>query len=220
MVMTKPTVVLTRRLPEEVEGAASERFDLRRNMDDHRFTAAEMESALRTADGIICTLGDPLRAETLGGGPWRARILANFGAGTDHIDLAAARASGMVVTNTPGALTEATADLAMALILMTTRRLAEGERLIRSGEPWQWGMFMMLGTGLQGARLGLVGMGQIGTALARRARAFGMTIGYSNRRPVRSTHVHHLHPESVLAAPRRRLSDPSEPDDAEGLSLQ
>jgi glyoxylate reductase len=101
--------------------------------------------------------------------------------GYNNIDVPACRERGVLATNTPGVLTEATADIAMALVLMSTRRLAEGERLIRSGEPWQWGMFMMLGTGIQGAQLGLVGMGQIGAALARRARAFGMTIAYTNR---------------------------------------
>src|SRR5690349_3366324 len=110
MPLTKPTVVLTRRLPDEVERAAAERFTLRRNGYDHRLSVAEMQEALRSADGIICTLGDPLK-EALVGGPWRAKILANFGAGTDHIDLAAAKGAGIVVTNTPGALTEATADL-------------------------------------------------------------------------------------------------------------
>src|SRR6478672_7742429 len=120
--MTKPTVVLTRKLPEAVEQEAARRFELRCNTDDHRFSVAEMLTSLGDADGILCTLGDLLGAEILRQGPWRAKILANFGAGTDHIDLAAAKAAGLVVTNTPGALTEATADLAMALILMATRR--------------------------------------------------------------------------------------------------
>ncbi len=183
--MTKPTVVLTRRLPEAVERAAAERFDLRRNMDDHRFTAAEMEAALRMADGIICTLGDPLRADTFGAGPWRAKILANFGAGTDHIDLAAAKGAGLVVTNTPGALTEATADLAMALILMATRRLGEGEREVRRGDWTGWRPTHLLGTSLQGKTLGIIGFGRIGQATARRARlGFGMEILYAGRNEI------------------------------------
>lgn len=183
--MTKPTVVLTRRLPDAVVRAAGERFDVRNNMDDRRFTADQMEEALRSADGIICTLGDPLTAGVLGGGPWRARILANFGAGTDHIDLAAARASGLVVTNTPGALTEATADLAMALILMATRRLGEGEREVRRGEWTGWRPTHLLGNSLQGKTLGIIGFGRIGQATARRARlGFGMEILYAGRNEI------------------------------------
>lgn len=189
--MTKPIVVLTRRLPDAVVRAADERFQVRHNMDDHRFTVAEMEDALRSADGIICTLGDPLSAGVLGGGPWRTRILANFGAGTDHIDLAAAQASGLVVTNTPGALTEATADLAMALILMATRRLGEGEREVRAGKWTGWRPTHLLGNSIQGKILGIIGFGRIGQATARRAHfGFGMNIIYAGRNevgvPVRS----------------------------------
>jgi glyoxylate reductase len=136
------------------------------------------------ADVIVSLLTEKIDAELLDAAGPQLRAVCNVAVGHNNIDVAACHQRNVVVTNTPGVLTDATADIAMALILMTTRRLGEGERLIRSGQPWQWGMFMMLGTGLQGARLGLVGMGQIGTALARRARAFGMTIGYSNRRPV------------------------------------
>ena len=179
--MTRPIVVLTRRLPESVERDAAELFDLRINPDDHRFTVPEMQEALRTADGIICTLGDPLR-EALVGGPWRAKILANFGAGTDHIDLAAAKASEIAVTNTPGALTEATADLAMALILMATRRLSEGERELRAGKWTGWRPTHLLGSSLQGKTLGVIGFGRIGQATARRAHfGFGMRVVYAGR---------------------------------------
>ena len=114
----------------------------------------------------------------------RLKVVANVAVGFNNIDVAACAERGVLVTNTPGVLTDATADLAMAVILMVTRRLAEGERLIRSGQPWQWGMFMMLGTGLQGRRLGIIGMGAIGQALARRARAFDMEVVYHSRRPV------------------------------------
>ena len=183
--MTKPTVVLTRRLPDAVVRAAMERFDVRNNLEDRRFSADEMRTALREADGIICTLGDPLRVGVLGGGPWRTRILASFGAGTDHIDLAAARASGMVVTNTPGELTEATADLAMALILMATRRLGEGERELRAGKWTGWRPTHLLGNSIQGKTLGIIGFGRIGQATARRAHlGFGMNILYSGRNEV------------------------------------
>jgi glyoxylate reductase len=112
------------------------------------------------------------------------QVVANVAVGYNNIDVAACARRGVVCTNTPGVLTEATADIAMSLVLMSTRRLGEGERVIRSGTPWQWGMFFMLGVGLQGRQLGIVGMGDIGLALARRAKAFGMTIAYSNRKPV------------------------------------
>ncbi len=153
----------------------------------HAETAIPRHELLRRvagADVIVSLLTEKIDAELLDAAGPQLRAVCNVAVGYNNIDIAACRERGVVATNTPGVLTDATADIAMALILMTTRRLGEGERLIRSREPWQWGMFMMLGTGLQGARLGLVGMGQIGTALARRARSFGMTIGYSNRRPV------------------------------------
>jgi len=138
---------------------------------------------LATADAAVTLLTDRVDAAFLDAAP-RLRIVANVAVGYNNIDVEACRERGVVVTNTPGVLTDATADLAMALILMTTRRLGEGERLIRSGNAWQWGMFMMLGTGVQQRRLGIIGMGGIGTALARRARAFGMTIAYHNRSPI------------------------------------
>lgn len=180
--MTKPVVVLTRKLPESVESAAAERFKLRANPDDHRFSVAEMITALGSADAILCTLGDPLGKDVLNGGKWRARILANFGAGTDHIDLPAAMAAGLVVTNTPGALTEATADLAMALILMATRRLGEGEREVRARKWTGWRPTHLLGNSIQGKTLGIIGFGRIGQATARRAHhGFGMKILYAGR---------------------------------------
>jgi glyoxylate reductase len=176
------TIVVTGKIPspavELLEGA------------DHRVIAwtdeapiarDELLRRVEGADVLVTLLTEKVDDELLDAAGPQLRAVCNVAVGFNNIDVAACRARGVIVTNTPGVLTDATADLAMALILMTTRRLAEGERLIRSGAPWQWGMFMMLGMGLQGARLGLVGMGQIGTALARRARAFGMTIGYSNR---------------------------------------
>ena len=138
---------------------------------------------LATADAAVTLLTDRVDTAFLDAAP-RLRIVANVAVGYNNIDVEACRERGVVVTNTPGVLTDATADLAMALILMTTRRLGEGERLIRSGSAWQWGMFMMLGTGVQQRRLGIIGMGGIGTALARRAQAFGMTIAYHNRSPI------------------------------------
>ncbi|MEN9506740.1 MAG: hypothetical protein RI958_2666 [Actinomycetota bacterium] len=135
---------------------------------------------------IVSLLTERIDDELLEAAGPGLRAVCNVAVGYNNIDVPACRSRGVTVTNTPGVLTDATADLTMALILMSTRRLAEGERLIRRRDPWQWGMFMMLGTGIQGARLGLVGMGQIGTAVARRARAFGMTVAYSNRRRVDS----------------------------------
>lgn len=133
------------------------------------------------ADALVTLLTERVDVELLDAAAPRLRVVCNVAVGYNNIDVAACRSRGVIATNTPGVLTDATADIAMALILMVTRRLGEGERLIRSREPWKWSMFMMLGTGIQGRRLGVVGMGQIGTALARRARVFGMTVAYSNR---------------------------------------
>jgi glyoxylate reductase len=141
----------------------------------------ELLGRVAGADVVVSLLTEKVDAELLDAAGSQLRAVCNVAVGYNNIDVPACRERGVLATNTPGVLTDATADIAMALVLMSTRRLAEGERLIRSGEPWQWGMFMMLGTGIQGARLGLVGMGQIGAALARRARAFGMTIAYTNR---------------------------------------
>jgi len=179
------TIVVTGKIPapgiELLEGADHGVVSWN---DETAIARDELLRRVAGADVIVSLLTEKIDAELLDAAGPQLRAVCNVAVGYNNIDVEACRARGVIATNTPGVLTDATADLAMALILMTTRRLAEGERLIRSGEPWQWGMFMMLGTGLQGARLGLVGMGQIGTALARRARAFGMTIGYSNRRPV------------------------------------
>jgi glyoxylate reductase len=141
------------------------------------------DQRLATADAAVTLLTNVVDGDFLSAAP-RLQVVANVAVGFNNVDVAACARRGVVVTNTPGVLTDATADLAMALVLMVTRRLAEGERLIRSGRPWQWGMFMMLGTGLQGRRLGIIGMGAIGQALARRARAFDMAIVYHSRRPI------------------------------------
>lgn len=141
------------------------------------------DEQLATADVAVTLLTDRVDAGFLAAAP-NLRLVANVAVGYNNVDVPACTARSVVVTNTPGVLTDATADLAMALTLMLTRRLGEGERLVRSGAAWKWGMFMMLGTGLQGRRLGIVGMGAIGEALADRARAFEMAIVYHNRRPV------------------------------------
>ncbi len=144
---------------------------------------AVRDAQLRDADAAVTLLHDRVDRHFLDAGP-RLRLVANVAVGFNNIDVDACTARGVTVSNTPGVLTDSTADLAMALVLMITRRLGEGERLVRSGSPWKWGMFMMLGTGLRGRRLGVVGMGSIGTALAERARAFGMEIVYHNRSEV------------------------------------
>ncbi len=134
------------------------------------------------AAGLVTLVTERVDAELLDAAGDRLRVVANVAVGYDNVDVDACRERGVVVTNTPGVLTAATADLAMALILMTTRRLGEAERLVRSGREWQWGMGMMLGSGLQGRTLGVVGLGAIGAATARRARAFGMSVVYTGRR--------------------------------------
>ncbi|MSZ65567.1 MAG: D-glycerate dehydrogenase, partial [Actinobacteria bacterium] len=136
------------------------------------------------ADSIVSLLTEKIDAELLDAAGNQLRSVSNVAVGYNNIDVPACRERNVLVTNTPGVLTDATADIAMALILMSTRRLAEGERVIRTQQPWQWGMFYMLGSSIQGRQLGIVGMGQIGAAVARRARAFGMTIAYTKRSPL------------------------------------
>jgi glyoxylate reductase len=147
-------------------------------------TVEEVHTMVRGAHAALTLLTTRVDDAFLDAAGPQLKVVANVAVGYNNIDVAACVRRGVVCTNTPGVLTEATADIAMALVLMATRRLGEGERVIRSGTPWQWGMFYMLGSGLQGRRLGIVGMGDIGQALARRARAFGMTVAYSNRKPV------------------------------------
>ncbi|HYD36280.1 MAG TPA: D-glycerate dehydrogenase [Allosphingosinicella sp.] len=176
-------VIVTRRLPESVEARLAERFDVELNPSDAPFGREALGEAMRRCDMLAPTVTDRIDAPLIERAGERLRLIANFGAGTDNIDLAAARKRGIAVTNTPGVLTEDTADLVMALILMGPRRLGEGERVLRSGRWRGWGPTDQLGRSLAGKALGIVGMGRIGSALARRARAFGMEIHYHNRRP-------------------------------------
>jgi glyoxylate reductase len=182
--MAKPNVVVTRRLPEPVETRMMELFDARLNLDDQPMSKAELQAAFASADAVVPTVSDVIDAEVIGAAGPQLKILANFGVGVNHIDLAAASAKNLVVTNTPDVLTEDTADLAMALILMTPRRLSEGERMVRRGEWTGWTPTQHLGARINGKRLGIIGMGRIGTALARRARGFGLAVHYHNRHPV------------------------------------
>jgi lactate dehydrogenase-like 2-hydroxyacid dehydrogenase len=142
---------------------------------------AELHELVRGAHGVVTLLHDRVDSTLLNAAGGQLRVIANVAVGYDNVDLAACAARGVVVTNTPGVLTDATADTAMALILMATRRMGEGERLIRAAQPWKWGLYFHLGVGLRGKTLGIVGLGQIGRATAHRARAFGMEIVYSAR---------------------------------------
>lgn len=172
----RPLVIVTRRLPAPVEEALAATFTVRLNSLDRQYTGPELRAALLEADGLLCTLTDPLDAPVLAAGA-RARILANFGVGTNHIALEAARATGLVVTNTPGVLTDCTADLAIALMLMVMRRLGEGERVVRGGAWPGWHPTHLLGNRVSGCTLGIVGFGRIGQAVARRAaHGFGMRV--------------------------------------------
>ena len=180
----RPVVVVTRKLPKSVEDAIASRYDARLNRTDVAMASDQLTDAVRKADIVLCTVTDRIRAEQLSGNT-RARLIANFGVGVNHIDLDAARAAGIVVTNTPDVLTDDTADLALALILMSMRRLGEGERHLRSGAWSGWRPTHMMGRSPHGKTLGIVGYGRIGRAVARRAAsALGMKVlWYAPRDP-------------------------------------
>ena len=175
--MSRPRVVVTRQLPPEVEAELLKEFDAVLNTADRPFTPAELQEALRTADALLPTVTDKFTAEVLSVEPLRARLLANFGVGFNHIDTGAAKAHGIAVSNTPDVLTDATADIAMTLLLMVARRAGEGEREVRAGEWTGWRPTHLIGTQVSGKVLGLVGMGRIARAVARRAHhGFGMQV--------------------------------------------
>jgi glyoxylate reductase len=178
----RPKVIVTRRLPLAIEKRMAELFDVEFNRDDLPMDAATLADAVARADVLVPTVTDRIDAALLARAGDRLKLVANFGMGVDHIDLKAARARGILVTNTPGVLTEDTADMTMALILSVPRRLAEGEKLIRSGQWTGWSPTGMLGHRIKGKRLGIIGMGRVGQAMAQRARAFGLSIHYHNRR--------------------------------------
>jgi len=180
----KPLVIVTRRLPELVETRMRELFDARLNIEDKPMTESEIAEAMREADALVPTITDHITAHMIAQAGDQMKLIANFGNGVDHIDVTSALRRGITVTNTPGVLTEDTADMTMALILSTARRLAEGARVIPEGRWTGWSPTWMLGRRIGGKRLGIVGMGRIGQALALRARAFGMSIHYHNRRRV------------------------------------
>lgn len=183
--MSRPTVVVTRKLPASVESAIASRYDARLNVNDVAMTSAQLKEAMKYADALLCTVTDKVLAEQFEVTGRRVRIVANFGVGVNHINRAAARAANVVVTNTPDVLTDDTADIALALILMTMRRLGEGERHLRSGAWSGWRPTHMMGQSSRGKTLGVVGYGRIGRALAKRAAlALGMkVIWYAPRDP-------------------------------------
>ena len=184
MAHPRPLVVVTRKLPDVIETRLMELFDTRLNLDDTPLSAAELKAAVASAVVLVPTVTDRIDKAVIEAAGPQFKLIASFGTGVDHIDLDAAKAHGIIVTNTPGVLTEDTADMTMGLILAVARRIGEGERLVRSGRWTGWSPTSMLGLRLAGKRLGIIGMGRIGTAVARRARAFGMSIHYHNRRRV------------------------------------
>src|SRR6202789_898769 len=178
----KPYVVVTRRLPELIETRMRELLDAHLNLDDKPMSEAEIVDAMRMADVLIPTITEPINVHMIAQTGDQMKLVANFANGVDHIDVTSALRRGITVTNTPGVLTEDTANMTMALILSTARRLVEGSRVIPEGRWTGWSPTWMLGRRITGKRLGIVGMGRIGQALARRARAFGLSIHYHNRR--------------------------------------
>jgi glyoxylate reductase len=180
----KPLVVVTRKLPDLVETRMRELFDARLNLDDKPMSESDIVDAMREADVLVPTITDVINAGMIAQAGEQMKLIANFGNGVDHIDVTSALRRGITVTNTPSVLTEDTADMTMALILATARRIAEGARVIPDGHWTGWSPTWMLGRRITGKRLGIIGMGRIGQALALRARAFGMSIHYHNRRRV------------------------------------
>ncbi len=180
----KPRVVVTRKLPDAIETRMMELFQVELNLDDTPFTKAQIIEAVINADVLVPTVTDLIDADVLAHAGEKLRLIANYGAGVDHIDMAMARKYGISVTNTPDVLTEDTADMTMALILAVPRRLSEGERMLRSGVWTGWSPTSMQGHRIYGKRLGIVGMGRIGQAVAKRAKGFGLSIHYHNRQRV------------------------------------
>ena len=181
----RPLVVVTRKLPDSVETRMRELFDAQLNLGDKPMTQGELAETVKNADVLVPTVTDRIDASVLSKAGDKLKLIANYGNGVDHIDVATALSRGITVTNTPGVLTEDTADMTMALILAVPRRLAEGAAVLSEDKPWHgWSPTWMLGHRIWGKRLGIVGMGRIGQAVARRAKAFGLQIHYHNRRRV------------------------------------
>lgn len=178
----RPKVIVTRKLPDSIETRMAELFDVTLNLSDKPLDKEALKKAVASADVLVPTVTDTIDAEVIEAAGKKLKLIANFGAGVNHIDVAAAQEKGIAVTNTPGVLTEDTADLAMALILSVPRRLFEGEKILRSGEWTGWTPTFLMGRRIQGKRLGIIGMGRIGSAIARRAKAFNMAVHYHKRK--------------------------------------
>jgi len=228
----RPSVVVTRRLPAPVEEQLAQEFDARLNRDDHPLSVAELQDALGTADALLPTVTDRLNGDVLSVEPLRVRIIANYGVGFNHIDVTAAKRRGVVVTNTPDVLTDDTADDAVMLMLMVARRAGEGERYVRAGRWTGWGPTHLLGTKVSGKTLGVIGMGRIGRAVARRAHhGFGMRVIFHDPFPPPADLVAELgaEPRSTIDAVLREadfvsLHSPATPEtrhliNAERLAL-
>ena len=183
----KLRVIVTRRLPERVEARMAELFDVVLRHEDTKMTAPELVRALKIADVLVPCINDTLDKSILAQAGPRLKLIANYGAGADHIDIGFAREKGILVSNTPGVVADDTADMAMVLILAVARRMSEGMALMQSGTWEGWSPMALLGARLGGRRLGILGMGRIGQAVARRARAFGMQIDYHNRKPLHAS---------------------------------
>jgi glyoxylate reductase len=184
LVPGKTKIVVTRKLPDAVETRMMELFDARLNLDDIPLSHEELIMAVQSAEILVPTVTDNVDAEVINSAGDQLKMIANFGAGVDHVDLSAAAARGIIISNTPDVLTEDTADLTMALILMTPRRMGEGERIVRNKEWTGWTPTQLMGHRINGKRLGIIGMGRIGTAVAERARGFGLAVHYHNRNQV------------------------------------
>src|SRR5947199_10611781 len=190
----KPLVVVTRKLPDSIETRMRELFDTQLNLDDKPMTASELAETVKTADVLVPTVTDRIDSSVLSRAGDKLKLIANYGNGVDHIDVASALSRGITVTNTPGVLTEDTADMTMALILAVPRRLAEGAQVLTGDREWAgWSPTWMLGHRIWGKRLGIVGLGRIGQAVARRAQAFGLKIHYHDRRRVAPDIEENLH---------------------------
>lgn len=200
---TKPVVLVTRKLPDTVEKKLAENFDVILNPDDRLYTTDELLDLAEKADAIMPCHTEKFPAETIARLPARVKAIANFSVGVDHVDLEAAKSRRIIVTNTPDVLSDATAEIAMLLMLGAARRASEGDRLVRSRQWKDWSPAFMVGRQITGKRLGILGLGRVGQVVARRARGFDMTIHYHNRKPLDTEQaagaVYHASVEALLA---------------------
>jgi glyoxylate reductase len=184
MASSPPLVVVTRRLPDAIENRMKQKFRVRLNIDDEPMNPSAMSAAVKEADVLVPTVTDKVGPDIIAAAGPQLKLIANFGVGHNHIDVKGAAGRGILVSNTPGVLTDATADITMTLLLAVTRRAVEGMKVLEEGRFKGWCPTWMMGVGLRGRKLGIVGMGRIGEAVAERAKAFGMIVHYHNRRPV------------------------------------